>query len=399
MGLRVGFIISHPFQYQFYAPIAEKLIEPVFVLEGRAKTPFHFSEDFVTQLNGSVVRLDTGELRALDGLVDVVFCMTPIHVLKLFKVSKVVALQYSLAKEVYQYGPWRIPADLNLMQGQYSHDKIVGFCASEIVGNPRYDGCSFKEVGGGGLLYMPTYGELSSLPHFIQALPTLPDDINIRVKLHHASEFTDTDLVHQLAADSRVTLIDGYANALEDIARADVVVSDYSGAIFDAVYLDRPIALFQPSVEQTILRTNAESIEIAEAQSIGPVASTAEELYPAIKRATDERHTWKQSRDALRERIYSYEGKSADRIIAVVSDLMDGQYDPPATKRELRETYVRYIEDNRRLSAANKAKKASSLKATAAKKPAAKKPPAPMKRKAPPLSKKLSNSIFSFFKR
>ncbi len=352
MSIRVGFIISHPFQYQFYAPIAEKLTEPVFVLEGRISTPFTFSDEFISQLNGSVVRLDTSELLALDGLVDVVFCMTPIHVLKLFKVSKVVALQYSMAKEIYQYGPWRIAADLNMMQGQYSHERVSGFCTSEIVGNPRYDGCSSLEVGGGGLLYMPTYGDLSSLSHFVGALPTLPADLNIRVKLHHASEFKDKDLIEHLRRDPRVELIDGYANAMKDIARADVVVSDYSGAIFDALYLNRPIALLQPDVHQTILRTDAESIEIARAQDIGPVVASGTDFYDVIMRATLEKDAWKEPRERLRGQIFAHEGNSADKIITVVADLMSGAYQPPSAKRELRATYIRYIEENRQLKAA-----------------------------------------------
>src|SRR4051812_24891202 len=102
--IRTGFIISHPFQYQFYAPIAKLLHEPVFFLDVREKTPFRYDDDFIAALPGQVVILKTSELVCLDGLVDVVVTMTPVHVLQLFKRTKVVAIQYSLAKEVYQYG-------------------------------------------------------------------------------------------------------------------------------------------------------------------------------------------------------------------------------------------------------------------------------------------------------
>lgn len=386
MGIRVGFIVSHPFQYQFYAPIAEKLIDPVFVLEGRVKTPFTFSEEFLSQLNGTVVRLDTAELLALDGLVDVIFCMTPVHVLQFFKVSKVVALQYSMAKEIYQYGPWRIVADLNMMQGQYSHDKISGFCASEIVGNPRYDNCSSLQFGGGGILYMPTYGELSSLQQFVQALPTFPDDLQICVKLHHATEFDDQQFVQILKADARVRIIDGYANALADIARADVVVSDYSGAIFDALYLDRPIVLLQPAMTQTIVRTDEESIEVAQAHIIGPVVRDPGELYDAVQQAVERQDEWRASRAPLRSQIFSYEGRSAEKIIAVVSDLVEGHYNPAATKRELRNTYIKYIEENRRLR-------------SAAKTPVKAKANVPQKKKKSSVFKRVTKTLFKPFKR
>lgn len=349
MSVKVAFIVSHPFQYQFYAPIAQKLRQPVFVLEGRAKTPFKFSDEFVSSLCGSVVRLDTRELIAIDGLVDVIFCMTPVHVLKFFKESKVVALQYSMAKEVYQYGPWRVVADLNLMQGEYSNSKVSGFCSSEIVGNPRYDNFTPEQVGGGGLLYMPTYGELSSLAHFLEALPGFPDDLQIKVKLHHAAEFEDQALIDKLRRDLRVQIIDGYENALSDIALADVVVSDYSGAIFDALYLDRPIALLQPPVKQSVVRTDQDSIEVEEARAIGPVASSGHELCAAVERAVSERDHWAASRRLLREKTISYEGRSADRIVEVLDGLVRGDYEPSTQKRELREAYIRYIEENRKL--------------------------------------------------
>src|SRR5215217_5854294 len=99
---RIAFILSHPFHYQFYAPIARLIERPIFVLEHRAKTPFEFSDDFVQMLDSQVLRIDESELKALDGLVDVIFCMTPKHVLNFFEKSKTAALQYSMAKEVYQ---------------------------------------------------------------------------------------------------------------------------------------------------------------------------------------------------------------------------------------------------------------------------------------------------------
>ena len=110
---RIGFLISHPFQYQFFQRIASHYKDPVFILELRKGTPFEFSEDFVSSLPGQVLRIPEGRLKAVDGLLDVVYCMTPKHVLTLFETTKTVALQYSLAKEVYQYGAWRAAADLN----------------------------------------------------------------------------------------------------------------------------------------------------------------------------------------------------------------------------------------------------------------------------------------------
>jgi len=358
---RVGFILSHPFQYQFYASVAERLREPVFVLEHRKATPFEFSEEFVARLPGHVVRLMESELKVLDGLLDVIFCMTPKHVLVPFKKSKSVSLQYSFAKEAYQYGPWRCVADLNLMQGDYSHAKVNGFAASEIVGNPRYDGLEVSARGGGGVLYMPTYGELSSLPLFLKALPDLPRDMRIRIKTHHGSEFGDDALIEALRADDRVEMLDGYVNALPYIAEADLVVSDYSGATFDAIYLDRPIALIQHDLNQTILRTTPDSLEVSRAAEMGPIARSVEDIASVIRSALEQGDRWTESRRALKRELFAYEGCAADRVVAVLGDLLDGKYEKPLPQRLLSENYLRYIEGNRdlrkQLAASKKANK------------------------------------------
>ena len=396
--VRVAFIVSHPFQYFFYRDICKHFERRVFILEKREDTPFEFDDEFLATVDGQIVWVEESNLSQIDGLVDVIFCMTPKHLLHLFKKSKTVALQYSLAKEIYQYGPWRVLADLNLMQGAYSHDSVKGFCNSRAVGNPRYDrvvAAAEESQDGAGkkkskkdsakkrinLLYLPTYGELSSLAIFVDALDHFDEDYKLTVKIHHASEFADADLVAELFNDPRIELHTGYDDALELIAGADVVVSDYSGAIFDALFLDKPLVLVQPEVTQTKQRTEARSLEIAQAASMGPVIQTAEELVPALQAAVNSAQTWAESRARLRGEVFSHAGTSVSEIVAAVMDLVNGRAVAPLPVEALRTAYFGYIERNRELSATlsetkkslSEAKKAASAKATAAKDAAAKK--------------------------
>jgi hypothetical protein len=348
---RIGFVITHPFQYRFFEPIAQQLGRCTFIIERRDGTPFNFSQEFRESLPGIVIEVKSKELIRLDGLLDVIFCMTPIHIMALFQQTKTICIQYSMAKEIYQYGAWRCLADLNVMQGEYSYEKVKGFCVADIGGNPRYDNLKELKRGGGGLLYVPTYGELSSLSVFERAIPSIPEKISIKIKLHHMSEFADAEIVTRIKKIDRIQFVDTYTDALPEIAAADVILSDYSGATFDAIAVGRPIALVQLPIEQTVQRTDFRSLEISRADSIGPVARRAEDISTAISEVLDKAEEWEISHKKLRAEIYAHEGESAIRIAKMVDDLLMGKYEPTLAQTNLRSTQTRYIKTNRTLRA------------------------------------------------
>ena len=343
----VGFIISHPFHLSIYGNLAKHFRNPVFIIETRKKEPFDFSAEFLASVPGDVVTLKTDELTDVDGMLDVVFALTPVHVLSFFSKTKVVALQYSLSKEVYQYGLWRSIADLNITFGPYSFERVRGHCIAAVGGNPRFDKVPRKTPGGEGLLYMPTYGELSSLSTFAQALPLLPSNMKIKVKTHHASEFKDAELIRTIALDERVQIVDGYHDGLSEIAAADMVLSDYSGSIFDALYMGKPVALLQVPFHQSRERTSSESIEIARAQEIGPVARNAVELLSDLEGARDP--IWDEKRQRLVDELFAYQGCSAERIASVTHDMLTGRHEPALSHRIIRNTYRDLIQQNRSL--------------------------------------------------
>lgn len=282
--VRVGFVISHPFHFFIYRPLIRALKNPIAIIETRKNTPFEFSKEFFQDLGCEYVVLDEQSLKRVDMQVDVIFVMTPKHLSAGFKNAKTVIMQYGMAKENYNYGLWRCRGALNMMYGPYSTAAISGHAVARAVGNVRLDGYTPPRIGGGGLLYLPTYGDLSTLSRFAALLPQLNANVPIKIKLHHASEFEDAAIIRPLRDDPRVTLLDGYRDALEDIAAADVVLSDYSGAIFDAIFLQRPVVLFQPGYTQRVERTNDRSIEIARGEDLGEVLASDEDLIAFFDR-------------------------------------------------------------------------------------------------------------------
>ncbi|MFT3700726.1 MAG: hypothetical protein QM802_00020 [Agriterribacter sp.] len=120
--LRVGFIASNIFQLFHYRAIASHLDADVTVYLEARDEDFGLTKEAVDSLMPGcrVTWVASEELLSIDGQCEVLVCQTPVGALTFFTRSLLVAQQYSLAKEQYQYGPWRAQANLNLMYGPYS---------------------------------------------------------------------------------------------------------------------------------------------------------------------------------------------------------------------------------------------------------------------------------------
>lgn len=367
-GYRVAFVMSHPFQFDFFEAPARLLKDPVFVIETRKDTPFTFSREFLARLPGTVVTVDTNDLKDLDGGVDVLVCLTPIPVLKLFERTKVVCIQYSLSKETYQYGSWRAVADLNLMFGPYSLARVAPFCTAEVVGNPRFDGRlpGKRAKGAEGIAYLPTYGELSSLTMFERYLETRSGSRPVTIRPHHMSEFTDQEALERLALHPDVTLLSAYDDSLALIQRSAVVVSDFSGAAFDAAAAGAPVVLIQPDSipAQATLRTTADSLEVAGADRIGPVVRSADAIEAAVEGILTS-DSWKASRAALVDECFANMGDAGPRIVSALDRLMEGGYERDLANRQLSALYHTYLTRTRSLQRSVKASQTARRKAEA----------------------------------
>lgn len=245
--MSVAFVVTTAYQLYHYKRIAPRLSDVTAVLEVR-KQDFNLSEDEVAaHLPGVPIETVSKErLKDLDGKFGVIVCQTPILPLEFFDSSYVVAQQYSLAKENYQYGIWRAQADLNLMYGDHSVGKVEGFSRAIAVGNPLLDPFfdrpaapqrrSWATGDRKRLLYMPTYGSLSSLSSVMPVLAAFDGDVT--VKLHHAET---SDVVDSLP--SHIRLVGAEADPNELLAEHDGVISDFSGAAFDALYTGMPTVI------------------------------------------------------------------------------------------------------------------------------------------------------------
>ena len=92
------------------------------------------------------------------------------------------------------------------------------------------------------VLYLPTYGEYSSIESLYKPLEKLQKKYNIIVKLHHGTTFLEPD---------RVKLFENFDNVYDHkismkklFSEVDMVISDSSGAIYDSIATHTPVAIY-----------------------------------------------------------------------------------------------------------------------------------------------------------
>lgn len=143
--------------------------------------------------------------------------------------------------------------DAILSFSTYEAELLSRYTKTYVVGKPNYyDFKRKKNISKGKktLLYLPTYGESNSINDVVDSLYTLKKDYRIITKLHHGTNYFDYE------ESKRNKLLDLFDECYDSkkpleelLSVSDVVLSDNSGAIFDAIYAKIPVAIFSKNIE------------------------------------------------------------------------------------------------------------------------------------------------------
>lgn len=360
--MRVGFIVTATYQLFHYREFQRHLDDTVAFIEVRDKE-FGVTRDVVSEhLPGVDIQLiGTSQLADIDGACDVLVCQTPVPLMKFFQKSLMVAQQYSLAKEVYQYGLWRAQANLNLMYGDYSQARVCGFSNAVAAGNPLLDmlfaGGAVPErpspPNSGGLraLYMPTYGDLSDRESVLRDM--VAQGLEVSVKAHHA----DFEII-DLAQSCGLTTYLSDRHPIELIVDHDLVVSDYSGAIYDGLAARKPVvvtgALNEESKDLSRLSEEDRSRSEVEAMTgLWQLGDPIEAAYSVSMSALQSDSDYA----AYLDRFYASRGHAGARCAEEIQRLAEFGEPENFGVNQVRQTVRDYVRTNRRLR--RQAKRAS----------------------------------------
>jgi len=333
MKKQIGFFIWNPFQFFQIQTIAKNLpnAELLIVQRKNLDTQKMFSNRLLDSIK-LPIRYITSEYFKTDcPNHQAIICQSPFENMEHCQQTKLISMQYSMAKERHQYGPWRAMCDLTLVYGQYSHDRISPFSPCVQVGNPRFDTWfsnpdrQQRARDKKTILYLPTWSQTSSINDFNSAIKTLSNDYNVIIKMHHLTDIFETKNRQKLLNSNPKNTFGANDDLIDLMAEADLILSDYSGAIFDAINLGKPIVLLQPnskSLNDTD-RFGKESIEYARRNEIGLVVEHPDFLSDAVHKTLIGAADFTSKNSQLRTECFAYQNQCGKRAANAISDFLE----------------------------------------------------------------------------
>ena len=322
--LRVAFYVRNRFQVLHLRPIFRAVEGAVWVVAAR-KDVDGFG---ITSERHEVVRFFLR--RRLEQFDAVVSHAGPPRGKPLVR-AKFIMVQYGYAKEPYNFGVWRKTADAICAYGSYAVVRFEPHAPAYAIGNPRWDDFSaegFAATAKAALpalnpdkpvvIYAPTWGDLSSLPQWSNVLSDLASNYTVLVKAHHNS-LRDGQLDFVASHEDLHNVSD--VDLMQAIAVSDVMVSDYSGAIFDAIMCDKPVVLLDVEGIETQYgaKLDVTSIEMAQRDALGFRVTQADEISGAIERAIAE---GPRVSDALKAALFVTPPSVGDAFVAALGVIM-----------------------------------------------------------------------------
>jgi CDP-glycerol glycerophosphotransferase len=185
------------------------------------------------------------------------------------------------------------------------------------------------------ILYVPTHREYDRAMRSPADVPALaaslgPDDV-LLVRAHY---YSDREADSSIEAGTAVD-VSGYPTIEELYLAADVLVTDYSSAMFDYALLDRPIVIYAPDWDT--YRTLRGTYFDLFAQPPGVVTTTQPDLVAALTSGAAESAEATAVRGRFRERFcQNADGHAAERCVrAVFPDSPPPSSQPNHTREEI----------------------------------------------------------------
>lgn len=349
--MRIGFYAWNLFQIQHVAALLRRLDRASLFFHARNGTDVDaiLQHPTVADIAGRAEILHDHDIASLDQQLDALVFQTLFPGIERLTQPRLIALQYSMAKERHQYGAWRAIADLNLVYGPWSAERIAPFGPVAQVGNPRWsdhfdtplpalsDFIPDFDATRRTLLYLPTWEELSSIDEFAPAVAALKSEYNVLFAPHHNSrhfESERTAVALEAITGSAATSLPLDVGHL--IRASDVILSDFSGAIFDALLFEKPVLLLQSdALSKAGRKFGPESIEFQRRDEIGPVVERPEDLSRGVEDLLGGRLNYTAAHRRLRNDCFAAGRESADLAVAALETGLYGR-----SRRPMYQIYI-----------------------------------------------------------
>jgi len=139
---------------------------------------------------------------------------------------------------------------------------------------------------------------------------SLSDEYVLVLRMHHLAG----NKLNQLENDDFIFDLSEYGSMEELYLVSDILITDYSSAMFDYAILDRPILLFTYDMEEYINSIRGTYFDL-EKYNPGPILYTSKDVENAIINIEHIEKKYKENRHEFQEKFNQYEsGKSSELI-------------------------------------------------------------------------------------
>ena len=356
LGETIGFYMETAFHYQLYKPFIGKLLDAGYrcdLLIGDIVPETMLDE--MSQLLGGLddKRLSGSRLTEAKNRRQQYACLvSPYYTPMLNGLGKVqIRAMYGLAKESWNHAWWNVFYHHILCYGEYSQQALDIGGNTHVIGNPRFDKWHQQDIDTHALdmlkldpkkptiLYAPTFGALSSIPHWAEQLGRMSRDYNVVIKLHHGTLCRGEEanmLAHaRRHLKKRVTRHD---LTLPLLQRADYVLTDNSGFIFDAIHAGKKVILLEwEGMKELVTGDTTYSNPFSAEQEIRTLLPTVRDMTQ-LRQCLSSEDDWASLDAPLAEVRQHYcdafqDGKAGDRAAQVIIDALENPQ--PSEKNSL----------------------------------------------------------------
>ena len=164
-----------------------------------------------------------------------------------FRIKYKYSLISAKPSPIYE-APRNIVYDAILCYTKREADILGAYTKTFLVSPMRYKGFEKNTERPHGkpiLLYAPTFGHASSIDTIGEAIQALKEDYYVIVKAHHLTQYRENERNRiDILKSNSDEYYDQTADLVELLKRADVMLSDNSGSIFEALYAEVPVAVY-----------------------------------------------------------------------------------------------------------------------------------------------------------
>ena len=142
-----------------------------------------------------------------------------------------------------------------LCYGNYDAESLKNFGLTFKIGNIKYLNYKNKQMKKNGkktILYLPTYGKYSSIETIRPMLELLKEKFNIIIKPHHGTEYEIDELEQKrmkYIKNNFKNIFSSTYSLLDLLNNCDIIITDQSGAVFDAVCAKKPVLMYYSDTE------------------------------------------------------------------------------------------------------------------------------------------------------